>query len=91
MKITEELLEAFDFEKVEVSKEESGDEAYYYYAIYLMQDEDGYAGISLLTCASDEVVDGNWDVTLLDGNRKIKDAALLTTFIMVCKDIEKGN
>lgn len=89
MKITEELLLSLGFVKNLVTEEEAGGPAYYYYSLDLLK-EDDYPAISLLTCAHDEVeANGGWIVELLDnGHHKIKDAALLTTFIMVCRDIE---
>jgi hypothetical protein len=91
MNITEELLLSLGFVKNPVTEEESGGDAYYYYSLDLLQDEGKYAAICLLSCADDEVEEnGGWVVELLDnGHHKIKDAALLTTFIMVCRDIEK--
>jgi hypothetical protein len=90
MRITEELLLSLDFEKNLVTEEEAGGDTYYYYSLDLLQDAGKYAAICLLSCANDEVEgNGGWVVELLDnGHHKIKDAALLTTFIMVCRDIE---
>jgi len=91
MEITEKLLKSLGFEQIKVTEEESGADAYYYYSLDLLEDKNGYSGICLLTCANDEVEkQGGWIVELLDsGHHKIKDASLLTTFIMVCRDIEK--
>jgi hypothetical protein len=90
MEITEQLLNKLGFEKNLIDEEQAGGPAYYYYSLDLLQDEGKYAAICLLSCADDEVEEnGGWIVELLDnGHHKIKDAALLTTFIMVCKDIE---
>jgi hypothetical protein len=90
MEITEKLLKSLGFEKNKVTKEESGADAYYYYSIDLLTDDNGYSAITLLSCANDEVEEnGGWLVEVIDnGHHKIKDAALLTTFIMVCRDIE---
>jgi hypothetical protein len=90
MEITEKLLKSLGFEKNKVTKEESGADAYYYYSIDLLTDDNGYSAITLLSCANDEVEEnGGWIVEVIDnGHHKIKDAALLTTFIMVCRDIE---
>ena len=90
MNITEELLKSLGFEKNLVTKEESGADAYFYYSIDLLTDDNGYSAITLLSCANDEVEEnGGWLVEVIDnGHHKIKDAALLTTFIMVCRDIE---
>jgi hypothetical protein len=90
MNITEELLLSLGFEKNKVTKEESGADAYYYYSIDLLTDDNGYSAITLLSCADDEVEEnGGWLVEVIDnGHHKIKDPALLTTFIMVCRDIE---
>jgi hypothetical protein len=90
MEITEKLLKSLGFEKNKVTKEESGADAYFYYSIDLLTDDNGYSAITLLSCANDEVEEnGGWLVEVIDnGHHKIKDAALLTTFIMVCRDIE---
>lgn len=90
MKITEELLLSLGFEKNLVTEEESGGDTYYYYSIDLLTDDNGYSAITLLSSANDEVEEnGGWLVEVIDnGHHKIKDAALLTTFIMVCRDIE---
>jgi hypothetical protein len=90
MKITEELLLSLGFDKNLVTEEEAGGTAYYYYSIDLLTDDAGYSVITLLSCANDEVEDnGGWLVEVIDnGHHKIKDPALLTTFIMVCRDIE---
>jgi len=90
MKITEELLLSLGFVKNLVTEEEAGGDAYYYYSIDLLTDASGYSAITLLSSANDEVEEnGGWVVEVIDnGHHKIKDAALLTTFIMVCRDIE---
>jgi hypothetical protein len=90
MKITEELLLSLGFDKNPVTEEEAGGTAYYYYSIDLLTDDAGYSAITLLSCANDEVEEnGGWIVEVIDnGHHKIKDPALLTTFIMVCRDIE---
>ena len=90
MKITEELLLSLGFEKNLVTEEEAGGPEYYYYSVDLLKDDNGYSAITLLSCANDEVEEnGGWIVEVIDnGHHKIKDPALLTTFIMVCRDIE---
>jgi hypothetical protein len=90
MEITEDLLLSLGFVKNLVTEEESGGDAYYYYSIDLLTDDGGYSAITLLSCENDEVEEnGGWVVEVIDnGHHKIKDAALLTTFIMVCRDIE---
>ena len=90
MNITEELLLSLGFVKNLVTEEESGGDTYYYYSIDLLTDDNGYSAFTLLSCANDEVEEnGGWIVEVIDnGHHKIKDAALLTTFIMVCRDIE---
>ena len=90
MNITEELLLSLGFVKNLVTEEESGGDTYYYYSIDLLTDDNGYSAITLLSCADDEVEEnGGWLVEVIDnGHHKIKDPALLTTFIMVCRDIE---
>ena len=57
--ITEKDLIEFGFERIDVSAEESGDKAFYYYTWEL---ED----FCLITNSDDEVVDGNWTVEIFD-------------------------
>ena len=57
--ITEKDLIEFGFERTDVSAEESGDKAFYYYTWDL---ED----FCLITHADDEAVDGNWKVEIFD-------------------------
>jgi hypothetical protein len=90
MGITEELLLSLGFEKNLVTEEESGGDAYYYYSVDLLTDDNGYATITLLSCANDEVEDnGGWLVEVIDnGHHKIRTAKLLENFISACRDIE---
>lgn len=90
MIITEEDLTDLGFSLNNVSEEESGDTAYHYYSYDLLVDDDGYAGITLLSCANDEVIDGAWKVELLDSkHHTIWDKEVLINFISACKMVEE--
>lgn len=54
--MTERELEILRFNKVEVSKEESGDEYYYYYTHTIVK------GLELISNSSNEVTNGEWFV-----------------------------
>jgi hypothetical protein len=90
MEITEDLLLSLGFDKNLVTEEEAGGDAYYYYSIDLLADDNGFAAITLLSCENDMVeTNGGWVVEVLDnGHHKIKTAELLQNFISICKDIE---
>jgi hypothetical protein len=59
----EDLIE-LGFKRTDVSAEESGDEAFYYYDI----DFGDQRGISLISPANNEVIDNKWFVELFEDN-----------------------
>jgi len=69
----EELLIKLGFERVDISAEESGDEAFYYY----IKDFGERNGLSLISPSNDEVEDGEWYVEVFEDDSisidKLKD------------------
>ena len=59
----EDLIE-LGFKRTDVSAEESGDEAFYYYDI----DFGDQRGISLISPANNEVIDNKWFVEVFEDN-----------------------
>lgn len=59
----EDLIE-LGFKRTDVSKEESGDEAFYYYDI----DFGDQRGISFISPANNEVIDNKWFVEVFEDN-----------------------
>jgi hypothetical protein len=59
----EDLIE-LGFKRTDVSAEESGDEAFYYYDIDLGDQR----GISLISPANNEVIDNKWFVEVFEDN-----------------------
>jgi hypothetical protein len=57
--MTEKDLIERGFTKVEVPKIESGDTTDYYYYTYMFSND-----WTIISCASDEVVDNNWSVSI---------------------------
>ena len=60
----EEDLISLGFNRTDVSAEESGDEAFYYYDIEFGDQR----GISLISPANTEVIDNKWFVELFEDN-----------------------
>lgn len=76
----EKIFTQMGFKKETVSKEEAGGESgYYYYSIDI-------GDITLLTCANDEVVKGEWICKILDFDSIVfKTEEQLTKFIDILK------
>ena len=71
------------FERVDVSAEESGDEAFYYYTL----DLGNQRVVSLISPADNEIVDNKWSVELFeDASISFDDIDQLKTFIKIVKD-----
>jgi len=67
------------FERVDVSKEESGDKAFYYYTYDI-----GNGTISLITQSNDEVENDNWHVEVFyDTSIRFETIEDVTKFIEV--------
>lgn len=78
----EELIQ-LGFERVDVSAEESGDKAFYYYTYDI-----GNGTISLITQSNDEVKDNYWHVEVFeDASIRFETIEDVTKFIQV---IEKN-
>jgi len=60
----EQDLISLGFKRTDVSAEESGDEAFYYYDL----DFGNQRGISLISPANNEVIDDKWFVELFEDN-----------------------
>lgn len=56
-------LEHLGFEQVNVSEEESGDNSYFYFTKDLSLENSSFC---LLSCGSDERVDDNWRIYIMD-------------------------
>jgi hypothetical protein len=79
----EQELISLGFERVEVSAEESGDEAFYYYTL----DLGNQRVVSLISPADNEIVDNKWSVELFeDASISFDDIDQLKTFIKIVKD-----
>ena len=59
--IKEEELVKLGFERVDVSKEESGDKPFHYYTYDI-----GNGSISLISQSNDEVENNNWHIEVFD-------------------------
>lgn len=78
----EDLIE-LGFNRTDVSAEESGDEAFYYYDIDFGVEK----GISLISPANTEVKDGEWFVEIFeDATISFDDIDQLNTFIKIVKE-----
>lgn len=78
----EDLIE-LGFKRTDVSAEESGDEAFYYYDI----DFGDQRGISLISPANTDVIDNKWFVEVFeDTSISFDDIDQLNTFIKIVKD-----
>lgn len=64
--MTERELEILRFKKVEVSAEESGGEAYYFYT------HDVVNGLSFISNSSDDVKDGEWFVEFFNTDMPVR-------------------
>lgn len=81
MKIDTQVLQELNFEMTHVTAEDSGDKPFDYWCLDL-------PGISLITNASDEVVDGGWKVYLFDNDEFVfYDAETLIEFVNVCNKV----
>lgn len=58
--MTEQDLIKLEFERVDVSAEESGDKAFFYYFYHFGK------GFSLISYSSDQLVDGKWFVEVFE-------------------------
>jgi hypothetical protein len=65
--MTEQDLIELGFKREDVGTEESGDTENWYYYVY-----DFAKGFSLITSASDEVVDNEWYVDVFETDEKIR-------------------
>jgi len=80
----EELLIKLGFERVDVSAEESGANAFYYYT----KDFGENNGLSLISSSNDEVEDGKWYVEVFeDDSIKIDEPNDLEEFIKLISRI----
>jgi len=78
--MTEEQLIGLGFERVDVSPEESGENAYHYYTYELVN------GFGLITPANDELENNKWFVEFFDfPDLKIKEYDKLLTLINLIK------
>lgn len=69
------------FERVDVTAEESDDDAFYYYTYDL-----GKGAISLISNANNEVIDGKWSIEIFeDETIKFWDVSDLKKFINIVK------
>lgn len=81
MRISEQQLEFLEFDRVDVSIEESGgDQPYYFFTKDLSETNSSF---SLITCASDEREDDYWRIYFLEVDdyeiTKFEDLAVLLT------------
>jgi len=84
MKIKEKDLTTLGFERINVSKEESGLNPFYYYTLDFGENK----VISLISSSDDEVIDGNWYLSIFEDNSLvIKKLGDLISFITIMKKI----
>ena len=77
--MTEQELIELGFERVDVSKQESGDKAFYYYTYDI-----GNGTISLISQSNDEVENSNWHVEVFEYTSiRFETIEDLTEFIQV--------
>lgn len=81
--MTEEQLIGLGFERVDISSEESGENAYHYYTYELVN------GFGLITPANDELENDKWFVEVFEfPDLKLTEYDKLTTFM---NSIKQGN
>lgn len=69
------------FKRVDVTAEESGDDAFYYYTYDL-----GNGALNLISNANNEIIDGRWSIEIFeDETIQFWDVSDLTKFIDVIK------
>jgi len=68
--MTENELITQKFYKINISKEESGDKSDYHYYVYELSEN-----LSLISCASDKVINYQWSVYLESEEYPIRDIA----------------
>lgn len=79
----EEDLIQLGFKRVDVNKEESGDEPFYYYTLDLGNQK----VVSLISPANTEIIDNRWYVDVFeDASISFDDIEQLKTFIKIVKD-----
>lgn len=79
--MTEQDIIDLEFERVDVTAEESGDDAFYYYTYDL-----GKGAISLISNANNEVIDGKWSIEIFeDETIQFWDVSDLKKFINIVK------
>ena len=84
MKIKEKDLITLGFERTDVSEEESGTNSFYFYYM----DFGNNKVVSLISSSDDEVIDGNWYVSMFeDDSLVIKKLGDLISFITIMKKI----
>lgn len=89
MKITSGLLKSLRFERVDVSAEESGEDAYYFWTNDLSESNRSFC---LLTNSSDEIQDDVWTVYLLEvDDYVITDGEILTEFLAVLRKVKDAS
>jgi len=84
MKIKEKDLITLGFERTDVSEQESGANSFYFYDM----DFGNNKVVSLISSSDDEVIDGNWYVSMFeDDSLVIKKLGDLISFITIMKKI----
>ena len=78
--MNEDIFKTLEFNKIDVSVEESGfNQDYYYYELTI-------GDICFITCANDEAVDGNWWCSIFDSmTLSLTQEADLTNIVEIIK------
>lgn len=88
MRLREEHLVQLGFERQDVSEEESGDVAYHYYTMDLSETNRNFC---LLSCANNEVENGEWNVEFLETEIKFFHYEHLRDLIYQFENLKKFN